>query len=496
VRERGKSTGERVDLRYLPCYRLAGEHLQTEAHRKLCDGRTEHRRYDVKRMSCNFGGFSAEMSTLHDAKTLWQSVAYAQATLTRLSDHFKLLPAAYIVLFASIVLTNELDAPTFLYVAVVMPLAILTVLPFAWRTLVTSRIFWAASIYLLVLCIASYLLPDISQRMFNRPARMSPMILCFVIITAFLTVRSRRGFAYFMLACTATLAVNVIINIAWFVTTVPFSSNSVSTFRLIGTLGMPAARNSTGLSITYAVYCTAALAMMMDDSIPWRRILFGLFATVLLIGTLVTQARSAYLAIILSALVLARCLSQSARVAALGGIVFAATALLMTPYGREAIATRGFSYRPEIWVDYLAMMAHTPFFGFGIRPNIEVVVSGGVVVDQPHNILLSALIRGGLIGGTAMLTLLAECLYWSYKFWINYRQITPMCLLVAMTTGCMFDYQLLPTNPSWEWVTFWLPIGMGIGLEVAGRQAIKSLSVGAPRVHDVGEERSSPTDHC
>jgi O-antigen ligase len=436
------------------------------------------------------------MFNIPDARTPWQSVTAARAALTRFSDRFNILPAAYIALFASIVLTNSLDMPTFFYVAVVIPLAIMTVLPFVCRVLLTSRIFWAVSIYLLVLCIASFLLPDIPQWLLNRPLRMSPMILCFVIITAFLAVPSRTGFAYFMLACTSALAVNVIINIAWFVATVPFLADSVSAFRLMGTLGMPAARNSTGLSITYAVYCAAALAMIRDDSVAWRRMLFALFAAVLLIGALATQARSAYLAIVVSVLVLARSLSLPGRVAALGGILVAATVLMTTPYGRDVIAARGFSYRPEIWMDYLAMMAHAPFFGFGVRPDIEIVVSGGVGVDQPHNIVLSAFIRGGLIGGAAMATILVECLYWSYRFYLSYRIITPLCMLAAMTTACMFDYQLLPSNPSWEWVTFWLPVGIAVGLEVAGRQAAKSPVAEYPRSCEIAEQGHWPSSLC
>jgi O-antigen ligase len=213
--------------------------------------------------------------------------------------------------------------------------------------------------------------------------------------------------------------------------------------------------------------------MTSDDAARWRRIVFGCLAIILIVGVLMTQARSAYLAFALAALVPAAALPPRARLAALGAIAFAVVALPLLPYARDVIASRGLSHRPEIWVDYFAMAAHGPFFGYGITPNIDQVMRDGLVVDQPHNIVLAALVRGGIIGGAAMLTLLVQCLYWSYRLWLTSRQPTPLCMLVAMTTAGMFDYQLQATNPSWTWVTFWLPIGLAIGAEVMGRTTIE-----------------------
>lgn len=412
---------------------------------------------------------------MRDAKAaaLRQRAADIQESIARLGHQFLLLPAAYLVSLAAVLLTNHLDLPTFLYVAVVMPVAALTVLPFGWRVLTTSRIFWALAIYLLVVGIASVLLPDFSQRIFNRHLRMSPMILYFVIITAYVAVRWQPRLAYFMLACIAMVAAGAVINMVAFAEGHPFSPELLSSFRLLGTIGMPESTNSTSLSVTYAVYGAAALAMTGDDPAPWRRMLFGCFAIILLVGVLMTQARSAYLAVAVAAVVPAAALSGRARLAAFGGIAFAVVALPLLPEAREVIAARGLSYRPEIWVDYFAMAAHGPFFGYGITPNIDQVMTDGKVVDQPHNIVLAALVRGGIIGGAAMLTLLVECLYWSYRLWLTSRQMTLLCMLVAMTTAGMFDYQLVATNPSWTWVTFWLPIGLAIGAEIVGRAAIE-----------------------
>jgi O-antigen ligase len=354
-------------------------------------------------------------------------------------------------------------------------------LPFTRQALTTSRIFWVVAVYLLAIAVASALLPDMPQWLLNRPLRMSPMVLYFVIITASLTMHSRLGFANFLLLCTAILATSEIINIAWFVSTRPFQPDFPDTFRLTASLGMPLTENATNLSITYAVYSAGSFAMIRDEPTSWRRILFGFFGVTLLIGVLMTQARSAYLAVLLSVLVLVLAGSRGRppRIALVGGIAFAAVVLvllLLVPTFRHVIDSRGVSHRPEIWLYYLRMAAHRPFLGYGMAPNIDQILSDGSVIPQPHNIVLSALIRGGIIGCAAMMAVLAQCLYWSYRASTTFGQIAPLCMLIAMTTASMFDYQLLPTNPSWEWVTFWLPTGIAIGLETAGRSAISPCS--------------------
>lgn len=427
------------------------------------------------------GAASSRRFVLHRARgaMLWERIAAGQAAITRLGDRLLLLPAAYFVLMAAILLTNSIDAPTFLYVAVVIPIATLTLLPFAWRVGASSRIFWAIAVYLFVIGIASVVLPDIPQRILNRHLRMSPMILYFVIITACLTVRSRRGFAYFLLLLISLLSISAAVNSVTFIREHPFSMAALPDFRLLGSLGMPESTNATSLSITYAVYFAAALAMASNDSALWRRIIFAGLAVVMLAGVLMTQARSAYLAVALSAAAVlagaafAGAMSRRTTIALLLGVASVAIIVLLVPDARRVVAGRGFSHRPEIWVDFVSMMTHHPLLGYGITPDIHQVMRDGEIVDHPHNIVLSSLVRGGIIGGAAMLTIFLGCLYWSWRFWMASGQIAPLCMMVAMATASMFDYELPATNPSWAWVTFWVPIGIGIGTELVGRSAIE-----------------------
>ena len=384
---------------------------------------------------------------------------------------FLVLPALYLAVFGYILLSNDIEIPRFIYVAMVIPLAATVGLPFAWRVLTTSRIFWAVAVYLLAIGIASVLLPDISDRIFNRHLRMSPMILYFLIVTAFLTMRSRQAFARLMLGCVIIMAISAAFNMISFVADHPFSIAGLRDYRLMAILGMPEYGNATNISITYAVYCIAGLAMTTDDDLWWRRLLFGAGAAVLLLAVLMTQARSAYTAIGVSAMVLAGSLSRATRVALIIGVVSAAVALLLIPQVDKAMLARGFSYRPELWVDYFTMAVKGPMFGYGITPDIDQQMHDGRIVDQPHNIVLSALVRGGVVGALAMLTVLLAALYWTFRRWRSAGQITPLCLMVAMTTASMFDYQLLATNPTWPYVTFWVPIGIAIGAEAVERAA-------------------------
>jgi O-antigen ligase len=380
-----------------------------------------------------------------------------------------LLAVPVIATLAAMLLTNNNDAPRIIYVVAVLPLALPITLRFGSQVVLRSRIFWGAALYLLAVGIASFLNPDVSEKLFNRHIRTGPMAMYFMVIIAYLASRSRQEFANFFLGCCGLLAISAAINIGAYVATHDFVLAELTNYRLITTLGMPAYNNATNVSATYAVYCAGAMAMVQDDIPPWRRALFLLSATILLIGVVMTQARSAYVAVAVSAVVLAGSLSRRAAILVIGIGILIAVGVALTPYARE-FNFRGASHRPEIWADYLAMAAQRPFLGYGMA-QIDQTIADGIVVGQPHNLLLSALVTGGIFGAAGMALMLGGSLYWAFRYRASGGQIAPLCMLIAMTTAGMFDYQLLASNPEWPWITFWFPIGIGIGAEVAVRTA-------------------------
>jgi O-antigen ligase len=391
--------------------------------------------------------------------------------------NLNLLHAAYFLSFAAIFFTNA-DKPTNqVYDFLVLPIGIVVAYSFARRTVLTSTTFWAVAAYLLALGFSSLFLANIPSRDIATHFRSIPLILSFLIVTAYLTSRPRVEFAQVILGCTLIVAISALINMVSFVIQQPVSLADIRHYRLAAALGMPGYFNSTNISATYAIYCMAGFALLIDETSRWNRALMAAAATLLSAAVMMTQSRGAYIALVAGAFVLSVGLSMTSRLILMAAMVVvagaAALAVDLVPHVADIVIARGSSYRPELWASYLAMAAERPLFGYGIQADISRVMADGTVIDQPHNIVLSALIRGGVAGAAAMTILIASGLYWAARYWWQSNNIIPLCLLVTMATASMFDYQLLATGATWPWVTFWFPISACIAAEGLVRGSTK-----------------------
>jgi hypothetical protein len=115
------------------------------------------------------------------------------------------------------------------------------------------------------------------------------------------------------------------------------------------------------------------------------------------------------------------------------------------------------SYRDVIWGAVLREVFEFPWFGQGIRNNVEVVTGAGLVFAHSHNFLLSVLRFGGLLGLSLTLIHLVWCTLSGFRsgtaqsrlwgVWLIYGSL---CLL---TNG---KYPL--SEPTEAWFVYWIPI--------------------------------------
>jgi O-antigen ligase len=306
--------------------------------------------------------------------------------------------------------------------------------------------------------------------------RNAGFVLIFLMVTPYLTTLTVRMTNALMTAACLVAAISALVNMGAFVLNAPFPHDlsALAGYRLTAVVGMPDYRNSTNISATYAVFFMLATATAVSCPMPRRQraILFAA-AAVLGAGVLFTQARSAMLAVVVGLSVLIAA-APRVRLAIGGGLVAGLIVLLLVPGLREAVMARGGSYRLELWAAFIDLAWQKPLIGHGALANIDRVMADGYVVDQAHNLVLSAQVRGGLLGAVAMATMLAGGIYWAFRHWRATGTIAPLAVVVTMTSAGMLDYQLLSTLPTWPWVTFWLPIGICIGAELAVRGAVKA----------------------
>jgi O-antigen ligase len=246
----------------------------------------------------------------------------------------------------------------------------------------------------------------------------------------------------------------------------------ISPERLCAVLGMPDYFNSTNLSAPYALYAVAAVAVLVHGGLSRiDRVLFSSSAAILAAALILTGSRGGYVAAALGCGVLAVCGPRWSRLAIATAGVLAVAAVAVDTHLRDLLLARGLSYRPELWSAYLAMAFERPLTGVGILGNINMPMHDGYVVDQPHNLVLSGFVRGGIVGALAMAATIAASIYYALRYWLATRNAIPLALIVTMFGYGMLDYQLLATYPTWPWITFWFPIGVCAGIETALKDA-------------------------
>lgn len=342
-----------------------------------------------------------------------------------------------------------------------------------------SVILIATFIYLLAINLSDSSQPGALRRVLDRQWLYAGQILAFMVCFAFAIGRWRDFLPRFVAAFSTLVAASALYNIVTYLSGINLSNfeaaRDLPVLRLVNSLGMPGYTNSTNISATYALLCVASAAVIVDSR-PSRLTRYGLIpvALILLSAVILTQSRSAYFGVIVGLVLVLWTASRALRRVALisfgAGVALAAIVLMLTPQVRDTIASRGASHRPEIWKVFADKALQKPLLGYGGLSNIDIKLSDGTPIDQPHNLVLSAQVRGGIFAALAMVTLLAGSLYWSARFLKLRGEVIPLVMIATIATTGMFDYNLLITPVTWPWVTFWLPFGICAGAEIVVRQ--------------------------
>lgn len=170
-----------------------------------------------------------------------------------------------------------------------------------------------------------------------------------------------------------------------------------------------------------------------------------------------SQSRGAALALLLSVLAMPiYCRDQRARLIAATALVLAMlTFWLLEPL----VMARGASYRPEILMSSLQMIAERPWSGLGLGADYRVPV-GPMSFDHAHNLFSHVAIQLGLPGlalwCVAWFAVLREA--WRARESLLGRGVLGMWIFSFL--AMQFDAASLTGTPRAEWFISWLPIGL------------------------------------
>jgi O-antigen ligase len=246
--------------------------------------------------------------------------------------------------------------------------------------------------------------------------------------------------------------------------------DSVSVDRRLGVSGMT--KNPVKAATVFSVVLITFMVWRsrFSDLVGWRGL--ALFILPIIVLVLLTFSRGPLIGVALTA-TLGLVLAEQKKIAAVLICFILLLALLIFSGGFDhfEIIKRADSHRFEIWADAFEKITQKPIFGWGIKDLTKFAASSGAPGwKSPHNVFVGTLFYGGFVG----LGLFVLMIVMSYKTAIrlckknDIAQLALMLLTFGLIIGC-FNARSVMVNTQSEWLTFWLPIGLLVGLELKNK---------------------------
>ena len=229
-------------------------------------------------------------------------------------------------------------------------------------------------------------------------------------------------------------------------------------------------------AMVYAVAAVCGLAWLASDDRSSGRWMAGVCVTVLVVAVFLAGSRNAMACMVfaLGCLVLANRMSTARRFILAAGSLAAALSIALSaaywlvPGADDVILPRGMSFRPAIWLDYVARIrADGMWFGLGVLTPDLIQVAGYDVL-HPHNLYLAVAHQSGLVGLALMVTVIAVAAQTLFKHYDEPEAKLGLAVWALALPGYLLDGHELVDKVGWTWLLFWLPVGIALGFR-AGR---------------------------
>ena len=318
-----------------------------------------------------------------------------------------------------------------------------------------SIIFCASALYLVSLLFSGIIIRDLG---------FSIQIVLFLLLTGILVSSWEDFLRSFFTVMGVVAALHAVSEIAsWLsrTSTLPIIDAYLSGFRL----GRP--RAATTLAAMYGMFLVACLATLSRGvTSVWHRLILTASGLILLFAVLLTQTRSGYLAVLGGITAVLIRSSRMMRFAAMAMPILGVMLIISIPTLRDTLWLRGDSYRFETWSHYLQLAEEEPVRGHG-SADVSFKANDGYHVKHPHNLVLSSLVRGGVLGAVAMITMLLGGLYYAARYAKLTGNAVALGIMVTLLLFGLFDQDIRPKRFfHWQILVFWLPIGICIGTEL------------------------------
>lgn len=331
-----------------------------------------------------------------------------------------------------------------------------------------SQIFLALSIFIFAISLSTWMAPYPTAGWFWLFASFAFATICFLLITARLSVEIESFYIKYFCMMSAVVAINALCNELNFFQSLP-DFRTFSAHRMDKTLWPVPAAGATAMAFTYGFYClTSIISSIEVRSRAWR-LISGFSAAILFSVVVLTQSRGALGALLISVFLY---LSFNFGINWKKLVVFcsaliAAVSVFFTIF--PSYLSRSMGGRDEVWASFLSLILERPVFGYGERIEFWVKNTYGDHLGHAHNLLLSSALRGGIVACVSLFAAFALSFYFISKLAKKKKSYLPLCVMVMLALAGLVDYDLLVMPANWQWMTIWLGLSFCCAAEISDR---------------------------
>lgn len=365
------------------------------------------------------------------------------------------LPLGYIVLLTGLIWVRDTSLYTKLYYGLFAFPALLGLIlkPHYIKQLLSEPIvvcFLLFSIWLLISL--TWSLSDSSP---SSVAKRPVYVLMLFVGCAIMACKSEQLLFKALWFSAVVMAIGAVVNL------IQFLPNASSSARLIGTGAM---RNPLLSSHVFGFFCTYWLAYWTTQQ--GRLNSFSILLALPLLVVLIETGSRTPLMALFAVTIWLMLISGKKGVYLFAAACLAGTALYF--FLPSALMARGFSYRPEIWQQALAIAQEKLWLGHGYQSEF-IFNAAGRKLEDPHNVELAVLLDTGLIGLALWFSMYAALLRKTVELRHNKTiQLTSALACYGVFAGLTEGSAFL-SRPNENWFLTWIPVALFAALSLRQR---------------------------
>ncbi len=183
-------------------------------------------------------------------------------------------------------------------------------------------------------------------------------------------------------------------------------------------------------------------------------------AAILITAIALTGSRTVWLALALGIGTLFAIQQRRHALWIMAGAIGIATLAMLLLVGMEALTRRAFSFRPEIWTEFISRtLESNVLIGFGSGQEAKFQLPK-LLIQHPHSVFVSTFYFSGLIGLSLLIGMIIACTRLVFTAAPSrIRSLAIMCGLFGLTVG-LLDGDNILTKIDYLWWIVWFPVAL------------------------------------